>query len=28
MERRSFLRGAVVGTSAAAFGFTLWQGAA
>jgi secreted PhoX family phosphatase len=28
VERRSFLRGAVVGTSAAAFGFTLWQGAA
>ncbi|MEU1280147.1 alkaline phosphatase PhoX [Streptomyces sp. NPDC005805] len=28
MERRSLLRGAVVGTSAAAFGFTLWQGAA
>ncbi|MEU6703114.1 PhoX family protein [Streptomyces wuyuanensis] len=28
MERRSFLRGAVIGTSAAAFGGTLWQGAA
>ncbi|GAA1512983.1 DUF839 domain-containing protein [Streptomyces albidochromogenes] len=28
MERRSFLRGAVIGTSAAAFGGTLWRGAA
>jgi secreted PhoX family phosphatase len=28
VERRSFLRGAVIGTSAAAFGGTLWQGAA
>ncbi|MFI8516905.1 alkaline phosphatase PhoX [Streptomyces sp. NPDC085481] len=28
MERRSFLRGAVIGTSAAAFGGTLWGGAA
>ncbi|WP_338676560.1 alkaline phosphatase PhoX [Streptomyces sp. SCSIO 30461] len=28
MERRSFLRGAAIGTSAAAFGGTLWQGAA
>jgi secreted PhoX family phosphatase len=28
VERRSFLRGAVVGTSATAFGFTLWHGAA
>ncbi|MFD7959380.1 alkaline phosphatase PhoX [Streptomyces zaomyceticus] len=28
MERRSFLRGAVIGTSAAAFGGSLWHGAA
>ncbi|MDJ0464488.1 alkaline phosphatase PhoX [Streptomyces sp. H27-C3] len=28
MERRNFLRGAVIGTSAAAFGGTLWRGAA
>ncbi|GAA3395856.1 alkaline phosphatase PhoX [Streptomyces roseoviridis] len=28
MERRSFLRGAVMGTSAAAFGYTLMRGAA
>ncbi|MFJ2646721.1 alkaline phosphatase PhoX [Streptomyces sp. NPDC087420] len=28
MERRSFLRGAVIGTSAAALGGTLWRGAA
>jgi secreted PhoX family phosphatase len=28
VERRSFLRGAVIGTSAAAFGGTLWGGAA
>ncbi|MCX4822934.1 PhoX family protein [Streptomyces sp. NBC_01142] len=28
MERRSFLRGAVISTSAAAFGGTLWRGAA
>ncbi|MFI8290047.1 alkaline phosphatase PhoX [Streptomyces sp. NPDC085614] len=28
MERRSFLRGAVIGTSAAAFGGALWQSAA
>ncbi|MGX1883802.1 alkaline phosphatase PhoX [Streptomyces sp. NPDC055287] len=28
MERRSFLRGAVIGTSVAAFGGTLWRGAA
>ncbi|WP_370412661.1 alkaline phosphatase PhoX [Streptomyces fradiae] len=28
MERRSFLRGAVIGTSAAAFGGSLWSGAA
>ncbi|MET8678553.1 alkaline phosphatase PhoX [Streptomyces sp. NPDC004647] len=28
MERRTFLRGAVIGTSAAAFGGTLWAGAA
>ncbi|MDH2393628.1 DUF839 domain-containing protein [Streptomyces sp. HNM0663] len=28
MERRSFLRGAVIGASAAAFGGTLWRGAA
>ncbi|MEU8619809.1 alkaline phosphatase PhoX [Streptomyces sp. NPDC048623] len=28
MERRSFLRGAVIGTSAAAFGGSLWGGAA
>ncbi|NBM17089.1 alkaline phosphatase PhoX [Streptomyces sp. GC420] len=28
MERRSFLRGAVIGGSAAAFGGTLWRGAA
>ncbi|MGW0559700.1 alkaline phosphatase PhoX [Streptomyces sp. NPDC003016] len=27
MERRSFLRGAVIGTSVAAFGGTLWRGA-
>ncbi|MGW3557845.1 alkaline phosphatase PhoX [Streptomyces sp. NPDC000963] len=28
MERRGFLRGAVIGTSAAAFGGSLWHGAA
>ncbi|MER7662212.1 MULTISPECIES: alkaline phosphatase PhoX [unclassified Streptomyces] len=28
MERRNFLRGAVIGTSAAALGGTLWRGAA
>ncbi|MFF9196064.1 alkaline phosphatase PhoX [Streptomyces sp. NPDC014779] len=28
MERRGFLRGAVIGTSAAAFGGSLWSGAA
>ncbi|MFD8972252.1 alkaline phosphatase PhoX [Streptomyces sp. NPDC059593] len=28
MERRSFLRGVVIGTSAAAFGGSLWHGAA
>jgi secreted PhoX family phosphatase len=28
VERRSFLRGAVIGTSAAAFGGSLWHGAA
>ncbi|MEU3298809.1 alkaline phosphatase PhoX [Streptomyces sp. NPDC006678] len=28
MERRNFLRGAVIGTSAAAFGGSLWRGAA
>ncbi|WP_434589278.1 alkaline phosphatase PhoX [Streptomyces sp. A5-4] len=28
MERRNFLRGAVIGTSVAAFGGTLWRGAA
>ncbi|OEJ26975.1 translocation protein TolB [Streptomyces agglomeratus] len=28
MERRSFLRGAVIGTSVAAFGGSLWRGAA
>ncbi|MEU8763978.1 alkaline phosphatase PhoX [Streptomyces sp. NPDC048659] len=28
MERRGFLRGAVIGTSAAVFGGTLWRGAA
>ncbi|WP_267245030.1 alkaline phosphatase PhoX [Streptomyces sp. PR69] len=28
MERRSFLRGTVIGASAAAFGGTLWRGAA
>ncbi|GAB2612202.1 DUF839 domain-containing protein [Streptomyces capparidis] len=28
MERRTFLRGAVIGTSAAAFGGSLWRGAA
>ncbi|MCX2179731.1 PhoX family protein [Streptomyces sp. SKN60] len=28
MERRSFLRGAVIGTSASAFGGSLWSGAA
>ncbi|HET6860645.1 MAG TPA: alkaline phosphatase PhoX [Streptomyces sp.] len=28
MERRNFLRGAVIGTSAAAFGGALWRGAA
>ncbi|MEV8307910.1 alkaline phosphatase PhoX [Streptomyces flavidovirens] len=28
MERRSFLRGAVIGTSVTAFGGTLWRGAA
>ncbi|WP_030684723.1 PhoX family phosphatase [Streptomyces globisporus] len=28
MERRTFLRGAVIGTSAAAFGGSLWQSAA
>ncbi|WSK01876.1 hypothetical protein OG395_34735 [Streptomyces sp. NBC_01320] len=28
MERRTFLRTAVVGSSAAAFGGTLWRGAA
>ncbi|MEV6396723.1 alkaline phosphatase PhoX [Streptomyces sp. NPDC051907] len=28
MERRSFLRGAIIGSSAAAFGGTLWRGAA
>ncbi|MDG4863873.1 twin-arginine translocation signal domain-containing protein, partial [Streptomyces sp. T-3] len=28
MERRTFLRGAVIGGSAAALGGTLWRGAA